>query len=109
VTEVASAEDALIRMKAEEFDLVFLDWNMEGMSGLDCLRQIRSNPTTEKMFVIMVTTVNEKKNVIQAVRIGIQGYFFKPIMASLLKDKMKEIESKLIHGTPKENNPAGNS
>ncbi len=44
VTEVASAEDALIRMKAEEFDLVFLDWNMEGMSGLDCLRQIRSNP-----------------------------------------------------------------
>jgi hypothetical protein len=30
-------------------------------------------------------------------------------MASLLKDKMKEIESKLIHGTPKENNPAGNS
>jgi len=113
VTEVTSAEDALVRMKSESFDLVLLDWNMEGMTGLDCLKQIRSNPKTDKVFVIMVTTVNEKKNVIQAVKVGIQGYFFKPITASVIKSKMKELEEKLI-GEPrpaqaKDSSPAPNS
>jgi YesN/AraC family two-component response regulator len=43
----------------------------------------------------MVTTVNERNSVIQALKVGVQGYFFKPVTKEILEPKMKEIEAKL--------------
>ncbi len=43
----------------------------------------------------MVTTVNEKSSIVQALKVGLQGYFFKPLNAALLAPKIKEIEARL--------------
>jgi two-component system chemotaxis response regulator CheY len=105
VTGSESGEDALLRVNKEKFDLILLDWNMGGMSGLDFLKQLRADHSHDKTAVIMVTTVNEKSNVIMALKVGIQGYFFKPLNAAALGTKLKELEAKLNPGSQKPDAP----
>jgi len=76
--------------------VVFLDWNLPRISGLDLLKSIRAYSKYEKLSVVMVTTVQEKSNILQAIKIGLQGYLIKPISRELLLAKLKEIEAKIV-------------
>jgi two-component system, chemotaxis family, chemotaxis protein CheY len=93
---VESAEDGLERLKTERIDLILLDWNLNGMSGLEFLRQIRSDSKTKSLPVIMVTTVNERNHVMQALKLNIQGYFFKPVTKEMMESKLREIETRIL-------------
>ncbi|MBN1600385.1 MAG: response regulator [Chitinispirillaceae bacterium] len=93
ITALGSADEALPLLSKEHYDLILLDWNLPVISGLDFLKQIRSNPKTEKIAVIMVTTVHEKANILQALKIGVQGYILKPVERSKLEEKIKLIEA----------------
>jgi two-component system, chemotaxis family, chemotaxis protein CheY len=95
IVDVDSAEEALLKIKTMDFDCILLDWNLGGMSGFDFLREFRSDPGHNKTAVIMVTTVNERSSVLKALKVGVQGYFFKPINAATLGPKLKEIEASL--------------
>lgn len=95
ITALGSAEEALPLISKEHYDLILLDWNLPVISGLDLLKQIRSNPKTEKIAVIMVTTVHEKANILQALKIGVQGYILKPVERSKLEEKIKQIEAEI--------------
>lgn len=93
ITALGSADEAFPLLSKERYDLILLDWNLPVISGLDFLKQIRSNPKTEKIAVIMVTTVHEKANILQALKIGVQGYILKPVERSKLEEKIKLIEA----------------
>ena len=82
-------------MHNEAFDLVLLDWNLPKMSGIDFLKYLKSNAKTDKIAVVMVTTVQERCHILQAIKVGLQGYLIKPLSKELLSAKLKEIESKL--------------
>lgn len=95
LTALGSAEEALPMIEKEEFDLILLDWNLPVLSGLDFLKRIRANPKTERIAVVMVTTVHEKANILQALKIGVQGYLLKPVERPKLEEKLKQIEAEL--------------
>lgn len=95
LTALGSAEEALPMVEKDEYDLILLDWNLPVLSGIDFLKKIRANPKTEKVAVIMVTTVHEKANILQALKIGVQGYILKPVERSKLEEKLKLIEAEL--------------
>lgn len=95
ITALGSAEEAFPLLSNDQYDLILLDWNLPVISGLDFLKQIRSNPKTDKIAVIMVTTVHEKANILQALKIGVQGYILKPVDRSKLEEKLKQIEAEL--------------
>lgn len=99
VSAAASAEEAMPMVFNEGFDLVLLDWNLPKMSGIDFLRYLKKNSKTEKIPVVMVTTVHEKSNILQAIKVGLQGYIIKPISREILSEKIKEIELKIITPT----------
>ena len=92
ITAVESAEVAMPLLGIETYDLLLLDWKLPQISGIDLLKMIRANPKTASMKVIMVTTVHERKHILQAVKVGIQGYIIKPIDAKVLGKKLEEIE-----------------
>lgn len=96
VTAIGSAEDGMPLVYNEEFDLLFLDWNLPKISGIEFLKYLKGNVKTEKIPVVMVTTVQERSNILQAIKVGLQGYLIKPISKELLLAKIKEIESKMI-------------
>ena len=91
VEEAADGSNALEKLKSEVFDLVITDWNMPQLSGLDLLKAIRADDKMRKIPVLMVTSLAEKDNVIQAVQAGINDYMLKPISAEVLKSKIDKI------------------
>jgi two-component system chemotaxis response regulator CheY len=74
----------------DPFGCVISDWNMPGMSGLDLLKGIRGNPATAKIPVILATAEGDQKNVVEAVKAGVDNYVVKPFTAATLAEKMKK-------------------
>lgn len=95
--DITEAEDgcvALRLIKSEPVGLVVTDWNMPNMSGLDLLREIRQNPQTASLPVLMVTAEGLKENVMDAVKAGVNNYVVKPFTAEVLQEKIETIFKK---------------
>jgi len=73
------------------FGLVITDWNMPVMTGLDLLSQIRNEPRTKELKVLMVTAEGEKENILLAVKAGVNNYIVKPFTPETLNLKLKKI------------------
>lgn len=96
--EVIEAEDGAKALKAlaenPGVDAVFMDWNMPVMSGLEALIEIKKNPLTKKIPVIMATTEAVKEDIIKAIAAGASGYIVKPFQKEVLLSKLKEVVRK---------------
>lgn len=78
IDEAESARDALMQMQKKRYDLLLLDWNMEGMSGIDLLKAIRSIPELNKIKIIMATSERSVDKVDEAKSHGADHYVVKP-------------------------------
>ena len=75
VVEAKSGDEALEKMRSERPDLVLLDTNMPGMSGLEACREIRR---TSDVPIIMVTVRNTERDKVKALDAGADDYVVKP-------------------------------
>ena len=90
VEEAENGQDALEKLKAKKFDLIFLDWNMPVMQGIDVLRELRKMPAYKDTPVIMLTAEAEKEKVLTAIQEGVTNYIVKPFKPATLKEKLAE-------------------
>jgi two-component system chemotaxis response regulator CheY len=90
VEEAENGQDALEKLKAKKFDLIFLDWNMPVMQGIDVLRELRKTPVYKDTPVIMLTAEAEKEKVLTAIQEGVTNYIVKPFKPATLKEKLAE-------------------
>jgi two-component system chemotaxis response regulator CheY len=90
VEDAENGQDALEKLKAKKFDLIFLDWNMPVMQGIDVLRELRKMPAYKDTPVIMLTAEAEKEKVITAIQEGVTNYIVKPFKPATLKEKLAE-------------------
>jgi len=77
--EARDGQSALSMLQRSQPDLVCLDVNMPGMSGLDVLKHIRSN--YPDIRVVMITGDSTMGTVREAVGYGAMGYIIKPFKA----------------------------
>jgi len=77
VSEANSAEAARALVKQQEPDLLLLDVNLPGMSGLDFLRELKSSNGNGPL-VIIVTAHGSERMAVEAVRSGAYDYLSKP-------------------------------
>lgn len=77
VTTVASGRDALDLSQNQHFDLIILDENMPGLSGLETLTRIKEN--NREIPVIMITKSEEEDIMTQAIGNKIADYLIKPV------------------------------
>ena len=76
VESVASGEEALEQLKQTHFDIMLVDIKMEGMSGLDVLKQVTlSDPD---VAVVMITAYGSIATAIEAMKNGAEDYLLKP-------------------------------
>ncbi len=75
ILEARSGEEALETLRSERPDLVLLDINMPGISGLETCREIRSNSDVP---IIMLTVRNTEKDKVHALDAGADDYVVKP-------------------------------
>ena len=80
--------DTLEKVKEKKYELIISDWNMEPMTGLELLKNIRNNETTKNIPFLMVTAESKVENVIAAKQAGVSNYIVKPFNAETLKTKL---------------------
>ena len=81
IAEAASAESARTLMRGREFDLLLLDVNLPGISGLEFLNQIQTESEankTEAPLVVIITAHGSERLAVQAVKSGAHDYLSKP-------------------------------
>jgi two-component system sensor histidine kinase/response regulator len=91
VTEAACGADAVedVRRAAQAgqpYDIVYLDWRMPGMDGLETARHIKSLGLDSPPMLLMVTAFGREEMLKEASRTGIDNVLVKPVSPSLLFD-----------------------
>jgi two-component system phosphate regulon response regulator PhoB len=68
-------------MRAKAPDLLVLDWNLPGMTGIELCRLIRREPTLQALPVLFLTGHVSSKDVVEAFASGADDYVVKPFRA----------------------------
>jgi diguanylate cyclase (GGDEF)-like protein/PAS domain S-box-containing protein len=79
VSVADGARDLLDRIRDEAIDLVLLDIEMPGVTGLDALVAIRRTHSAVRLPVIMVTARSQSEDVVKALELGANDYLTKPV------------------------------
>lgn len=93
-TNTQEADDgltALPMLKGGDFDFLVTDWNMPGMTGIDLLKQVRSDEKLADLPTLMVTAEAKRDQIVEAAQAGVNGYVIKPFTAAVLKEKIEKI------------------
>jgi two-component system KDP operon response regulator KdpE len=101
--EARSGDEALDQIRKEHVDLILLDVNMPGLSGLEVCREIRA---TSDVPIIMLTVRNTERDKVQALDAGADDYVVKPFGSEEL---MARIRAALRRSAPAEAVPAFHS
>lgn len=96
VDEAKSAAEALTKLRAalveppggDPFGLVFSDWNMHSISGLQLLQAVRRDPSLAGTPFIMITGEASKDRVAAAVEAGVTSFIVKPFSLELVRKRM---------------------
>ena len=91
VEEASDGSEALSKLQAGNFGLVISDWNMEPMTGLELLQNVRADAKLKATPFIMVTAESKTENVIAAKQAGVSNYIVKPFNAETLRGKIQKV------------------
>jgi two-component system, chemotaxis family, chemotaxis protein CheY len=92
--KIIEAEDgikALEKLEKGRIDIIITDWIMNNMDGLEMTRKIRMNPNNYDIPILMVTVMDEKRDVQKALKVGITDYIIKPFTTDLFKNKINKL------------------
>ncbi len=91
VEEASDGGSALRKLREGKFGMVISDWNMEPMTGLQLLKEVRSENALKDLPFIMVTAESKTENVVAAKQAGVSNYIVKPFNATTLKSKISSV------------------
>jgi two-component system KDP operon response regulator KdpE len=100
VVEAHSGEEAFEKIRGGRPDLILLDVNMPGMSGLETCSEIRASSDVP---IIMLTVRNSERDKVQALDAGADDYVVKPFS---VEELMARIRAALRRAAPGEATPA---
>lgn len=92
IREAADGPSALAAIRDDPPDLVFLDLNIPGSSGSEVLSELKADPTTAGVRVIIVTATGEEARK-RVLGLGADGYFTKPFSPIALLQTVEQVLS----------------
>jgi two-component system chemotaxis response regulator CheY len=91
VEEASDGTEALQKLRSGQFGLVISDWNMEPMTGLQLLQEVRADSRLKPTPFIMVTAESKAENIVAAKQAGVSNYIVKPFNAETLQSKIEKV------------------
>jgi putative two-component system response regulator len=79
VLDVGSAADALVQIAREAPDLILLDVRMPGITGIELCKQLKADPMTHLIPVVLLTAERELDSRVAGLAAGADDYFTKPV------------------------------
>lgn len=98
-TDITEADDGTTAVESiktaaatgQNYEMIICDWNMPKMTGLDLLKAVRSTASIANTPFIMITAEAEQKNIIEAIKAGVNNYIVKPFTPDTLSEKIKKV------------------
>ncbi|MFM5166010.1 two-component system response regulator NarL [Aeromonas veronii] len=87
--EASNGTDAVALAKESEPDLILLDLNMKGLSGLDTLKALRAEEITSR--VVILTVSDARQDVVALLKAGADGYLLKDTEPDLLLAQLADV------------------
>ncbi len=93
ITEAKNGEEALtfLKSEAELPDIIFLDLNMPKMSGIEFLTILKEDEVMRYLPTIILTTSENRADLLECYRIGIAGYILKPLKYEDYESKIRKV------------------
>jgi CheY-like chemotaxis protein len=95
MTHAPDAEHALAHLRSatsEKPALILLDLHMPGMSGVEFLRTVKSDPSLTAIPVIVLTTSQDRRDILQSFDLYAAGYIVKPFDYAAAVEALKIIQ-----------------
>jgi DNA-binding NarL/FixJ family response regulator len=89
VGEASTGTQAVALARRERPDVLLMDVRMPEMDGIEATRRICSDPSTQAVIVVVLTTFDEDENVYAAVRAGASGFLLKDVTPEALHDAIR--------------------
>lgn len=88
IVEAASGLEALEVIQSDSPpNLIFMDWNMPDLSGVEVTSLLRETLTEDQPYVIIVSSYNAEQQIIEALSYGADDYITKPVDGNFLNAK----------------------
>jgi len=91
VAEAADGEEALTVVEETSPDLILLDWMLPMMSGIEVCRQLRRQPNTKDVPIVMITARGEETDKIRGLNTGADDYITKPFSMPELMARIRAL------------------
>lgn len=85
----SSAEDALANLPKEKPDVILMDINLGGMSGIECVRHLK--PMVPEAQVVMLTVFEDTPKIFSALAAGASGYLLKRLPPAKLLEAIRDV------------------
>jgi signal transduction histidine kinase/CheY-like chemotaxis protein/HAMP domain-containing protein len=96
VDTVSSGKEAIAAVRehdsSDPYDIVFMDWRMPGMDGLQASRHIKSDETiAHRPAIVLVTAFGREEVREEAERLELDGFLLKPVTKSMIVDTLVNV------------------
>jgi two-component system alkaline phosphatase synthesis response regulator PhoP len=91
VTAVTSGEKALAAARTEQPNAVLLDLMLPGLSGYEVCRQLKGDPQTRAIPIIMLTAKGEESDIVAGLELGAEDYVTKPFSPKVLIARLRAV------------------
>ena len=91
VSQYGSAESALAKLQLEKPSVVLMDINLPGMSGIECVRQLK--PQLPDTQFVMLTVYEDTDHIFNALAVGASGYLLKQTPRDELLTALKDVHA----------------
>ena len=93
VRDGQEALDYLVGPKARDLpQLVLLDLKLPKVSGIEVLRQLRGNPRTRRLPIVVLTSSREEEDLITSYDLGANSYIRKPVEFGAFADAIRQLQ-----------------
>lgn len=91
VEHVTTGTDALAAVASSAPDIVLLDWMLPGLSGIDVCRQLKGDPATRLIPVVLLTGLGDRERRLLGISAGADDFLTKPFDADELRARIASL------------------
>jgi len=100
VRGVTTGEDALKSARSKTPDVILLDLMLPGMDGLAVCRELREDPKTKQIPIVIVSAKGEESDIVSGLELGADDYITKPFSPKVLVARVRAVLRRRERGTP---------
>jgi len=89
IFDTESPKEGLDMLNNNEFDLIFVDYEMPEMGGLEWTKIVRKTHNKKELPIILITGIASRNEIVNIIRQGVNNYIIKPFQSLLVEEKIR--------------------